>query len=169
MFLEREATLAEQLVLAAQRHSGVVVGIVGAEHALRVKAMLETGAYEGILQRKRQRVLPSPDHQGPYGVRRALLAAVLAQVGENARLAMEVTLGPVPTVHAADYHRTLEVYSSVRMLLAVVDPPLLDRLCCALEGDVYALFADVRAARPVHGGPGFTEAALRAVRSDRST
>eukprot|EP00667_Euglena_gracilis_P020655 EG_transcript_22395 len=134
LFLEREAALAEQLALAARRHVGrVVVGIVGAEHVFRVKTMLETGAYERILRRKAERVPLSPESAGPGGVRRALLAAVLAQVGESARVAMDAALGPVPEAHLADYRRTLEVYGSVRMLLAAVDRPLLDRLCCALE------------------------------------
>ena len=57
MFLEREAVMAQELVTAALkgRPDEVVVGVMGAEHLLRVQEMLQTGCWKEILQRKQQR------------------------------------------------------------------------------------------------------------------
>jgi len=170
LFLEREAAMAEQLAMAAAAAppGAVVVGVVGAEHVLRIRSMLETGDYARILQRKRDRPTDGAGEAAAPGVKRALLTAVMAMVGESARQAMEATLGPVPPEHEAEYRATREVYGSVRMLLAALDPDLLDQVCCGLDGRAFDHFAAFRAVRPLNGGAGYSDATLGAVRTDRS-
>ena len=173
MFLDREAAMCNELFAAAQRGGpdDVVVGVFGAEHILRAKEMLETRAFEAVLSRKdTQAPDPVAADQGPeYGLKRALMTAFLNQVGTSARETMEQTLGPLPAHCMPAYQQAMETYGSVRMLLACIDRPLLEQICCGVGCDVYDAFADVRAVRPVNGGRGYSDEVLALLKADRGT
>ena len=62
---------------------------------------------------------------------------------------------------------SLQVYSSLRMLLACIDRPMLEELCCGVNCDVYETFEELRQVRPANGGTGYSDAALATVRVDR--
>jgi hypothetical protein len=139
--------------------------VIGSAHLSSVAAMFMSRAEPPDLSTLQQQ-LAAPS-SADHGVRRAILERLLGlrcppEVVEEAM----AVLGPVPPEHAAAYEATSEVYSSCRMLLAMLDREQLARVAAGPKGtDLYDQLASLRALRPALGGPGWSDEAVQALRS----
>ena len=142
-----------------------VVGVIGSAHLKSVASMFMSRAeLPDLSELEQQPVAPS---SADYGVRRAILERLIGLrcPPEVVEEVMEV-LGPVPAEHVAAYEATSELYSSCRMLLAMLDREQLARVACSPKGtELFDLLAPLRALRPAMGGPGWSDAAVQTLRS----
>ena len=65
------------------------------------------------------------------------------------------TLGPVPEDQREAYDAVHEIYSTCRMLMAVLDRPLLEQVVSGLDCDFWEQLEPLRTVRPVNGGSGW--------------
>ena len=143
-----------------------VVGVIGSAHLSSVAAMFMSRAeLPELCTLQESMTAPS---SADYGMRRAILERLLGlrcppEVVEEAM----VVLGPVPAEHVAAYEATSEVYSSCRMLLAMLDREQLARVAAGPKGgaDLYDTLAPLRALRPTLGGQGWSDAAVKELRA----
>ena len=141
-----------------------VVGVIGSAHLRAVASMFMSRAELPDLTALQQQ--PAAPSFADYGVRRAIMERLLGlrcppEVVEEAI----AVLGPVPAEHVAAYEATSELYSSCRMLLAMLDREQLARVARGPEGtELFDVLAPLRALRPALGGPGWSEAAVQTLR-----
>ena len=68
---------------------------------------------------------------------------------------MIATLGPVAPEQQTAYDAAHEIYSTCRMLLAVLDRDLLARVVSGCECDMWQVLEPLRRVRPSNGGTGW--------------
>lgn len=163
---ERDALLYAAMRREAQQAGpdASIVGIVGSAH-LEALAASFAAAQEppepGPLL-----TAPLPPDPAGLGARQALLERLLAlRCPAEALTETLAGMRELPEGEAATYAAVREVYGSARMLLAVLPPEELARVASGLGGsDFYAQLAPLRALRFLHGGPGFSSAAIDELR-----
>lgn len=99
------------------------------------------------------------------GVKRALLECVV-RLRCTDKLVQDMIgiLGPVPEDQKEAYESTSEIYSTCRMLLAVLEKDLLEQVVSGVGCDIYELLDGLRRVRPCNGGPGWDAALLAELR-----
>ena len=74
-------------------------------------------------------------------------------------------LGQVQEPHAEAYRNTRELYSSCRMLLAMLPPEVLSEVCGELECSMWEVLEPCRRVRPSCGGRGWSDELILDLRS----
>lgn len=173
MMRERDAVLCSSLHAAAQDAMGTgkcVVALVGEAHLPGMQRMWESGEWRELVERGEDepscswqeslwRMPPEglqEKEQAQLGVKRALLECVV-RLRCTERLIQDMTgiLGPVPDDHQEAYQSTHEIYSTCRMLMAVLKRELLEQVVSGVDCNFWDVLEPLRKVRPVNGGPGW--------------
>lgn len=156
MLTERDTVLSQSCctALAESPPRSCVIAVVGEAHLpgmqLQLRQAEATASSKVSAPTCRSDDISSGSSRG---VQQALVESVLRlQCGSGVLQDFQEHAPQLYTHDLIDYETVLELYGSARMLLAVLPPELLQRVCIGWRVDMWQVLQPLRQARPINGG-----------------